>query len=92
MKPNGKSIFLGFATAQRDVNFSELIRMQYQIMGSFVFSKEQFSDALNLVKFTKKEWVKNLTYEEIESQLKAFLKDDFSVIKSALRPNGLERI
>jgi len=89
MKPNGKSIFLGFATAQQEVNFSELIRMQYQIMGSFVFSKEQFSNALNLVKFIRKEWVKNLKFEQVESQLKEYLNDDFNVIKAALRPNRL---
>ncbi len=87
MKRNGKSIFLGFATAQQDVNFSELIRMQYHLMGSFVYSKEQFSKAIKLVEFTKTEWVKNLRFEEVEPQLRAFLKDDFSVVKAALRPN-----
>jgi len=87
MKRNGKSIFLGFAIAQQQVNFSELIRMQYQIMGSFVFSARQFLKAVNLVNFTKKEWVKNLKFEEVEPQLKQFLKDDFSVVKAALRPN-----
>lgn len=87
MKRNGKSIFIGFATAQQEINFSELIRMQYHIIGSFVYSSEQFAKATKLVQFTKNEWVKNLDFEEVEEQLKAFLNDDFSVIKSALRPN-----
>lgn len=89
MKPNGKCIFLGFATKQFEINFSELIRMQYQIIGSFVFSMQQFLSAVDLVKLTKNEWVKNLKFEDVETQLKIFLKDDFSVIKSALRPNGI---
>jgi len=88
MKRNGRSIFLGFASAQQNFDFSELIRMQYQILGSFVFSNQQFLDAINLVKFTEKEWVKNLEFEDVELQLKEFLNDDFSVIKAALRPNG----
>jgi len=88
MKRNGKSVFIGFATAQQEINFSELIRMQYQVAGAFVYSKEQFENAIELVKFTKKEWVKNLNFEEVEEQLIANLNDDFSVIKSALRPNG----
>jgi len=87
MKPNGRGVFVGFATSQQEINFSELIRMQYQVNGSFVFSNEQFRTAMNLVKFTKDEWVKNLKFEEIEEQLLSNLDGDFSVIKSALRPN-----
>jgi len=87
MKRNGKCIFLGFAIAEQTINFSELIRMQYQFMGFFVYSKEQFIKAVNLVKFTKETWVKNLQFEAVESQLKAYLNNDFRIVKAALRPN-----
>jgi len=40
VKRNGEIIFLGFAMAKQAINFSELIRMQYQFKGSFVFSKK----------------------------------------------------
>ena len=87
MKRNGKCVFLGFATAQQEVNFSELIRMQYQFMGSFVYSKKQFLKAVDLVKYTNDDWVKSLQFSEVENQLWKYLEDDFSVVKAALRPH-----
>jgi len=89
MKRNGKSVFLGFAAPSQEINFSELIRMQYQFLGSFVYSKEQFLEAINLASYAKNEWVTNLSFDGVAPQLKAYLNDDFRVIKAALRPNRI---
>jgi len=86
-KKGGKSVFLGFATPTLEVNFAELIRHQKQFLGSFVYSKEQFKQAMHLAKNCKSEWITNLSFEEVEAQLEKYLNNNFSTIKAVLRPN-----
>ncbi|EGG94010.1 sorbitol dehydrogenase [gamma proteobacterium IMCC1989] len=84
-KKNGVCVFLGFDTPTLDVNISELIRHQKKLLGSFVFSQEQFKKAIALVENCRSEWVKNITVDEVEPVLSDFLSGDFSVIKAVLR-------
>ena len=86
-KRGGKCIFMGFATASLDVNISNIIRHQKHLMGSFVYSLEQFRKAVNLAESCLAEWVTNLSFNEVEPVLNAYLKGDFSIAKAALRPN-----
>jgi len=49
-----------------------------------------FSELIRkLAGYTKTKWVKNLDFKNVEQQLKDYLKDDFKIIKAALRPNGV---
>ncbi len=86
-KRAGTCVFLGFATPSQELNFSELIRYQKRLMGSFVYSKEQFKKAMSLAKKCDTKWVENLNFSEVELLLNKYINDDFSVIKAALRPN-----
>lgn len=86
-KKGGKCVFLGFATAMHEVNFAELIRHQKHFLGSFVYSNVQFEQAMQLAKNCSTEWVYNLLFSEVETQLNKYLYNDFSVVKAALRPN-----
>jgi threonine dehydrogenase-like Zn-dependent dehydrogenase len=90
IKKNGKCVFLGFAEPKQVVNFSELIRKQIQIIGSFVYSKEQFEKAIHLSKMTNRKWVENLSFTDVEGQLQSYLSGYFNIVKAALRPNGVE--
>lgn len=87
VKKNGKCIYLGFAEPKFEVNFSELIRNQIQLIGSFAYSKLQFEKAIKLSLLTNSKWVKNITFLEVEKELNNYLKGDFSTIKAILRPN-----
>ena len=87
-KKGGKCVFLGFATPIHELDFAELIRHQKHLIGSFVYSIDQFERAMNLAKYSKSSWVNNLSFLEVETQLRRFLNDDFSVVKAALRPNN----
>jgi len=87
VKKNGKCIYLGFAEPKLEVNFSELIRNQIQLVGSFAYSKSQFEKAIKLSLLTNSKWVKNITFLEVEKELNNYLKGDFSTIKAILRPN-----
>ncbi len=82
----GTCVFLGFASAELNVNVSELIRHQKKLIGSFVYSKRQFTDAIELAKTCDSGWVKNISFKEVEGILKGFLQGDFSHVKVALRP------
>lgn len=84
-KKNGVCVFLGFEAPTLDVNISELIRHQKRLLGSFVYSPEQFQKAIALVENCRSEWVKNITVDEVEPVLSDFLSGDFSVIKVVLR-------
>jgi threonine dehydrogenase-like Zn-dependent dehydrogenase len=84
-KKQGICVFLGFETPTLDVNISELIRHQKKLLGSFVYSPEQFRQAISLVENCRSEWVKNITIEQVEPMLLDFLSNDFSVVKAALR-------
>ncbi len=86
-KKGGKCVFMGFETPEATIDMSEITRFQKTIIGSFVYSKTQFFEAIELVKYCKNEWVTNITFEQVEDHLAAFLKGDFSTIKIALRPN-----
>jgi (R,R)-butanediol dehydrogenase/meso-butanediol dehydrogenase/diacetyl reductase len=86
-KKGGKCVFLGFKTPMHEVNFAELIRHQKRLIGSFVYSINQFERAMKLAMCSKSSWVNNLSLSEIETQLRRFLNNDFSVVKAALRPN-----
>jgi len=85
-KKGGTIVFLGFATPTMEVNISELIRHQKNLMGSFVYSRQQFCSAVDLVSIVNSNWVENLSFSEVESRLNEHLDGDFSVVKSALRP------
>jgi len=87
-KKGGKCVFLGFETPEVTINMSEVIRHQKTLIGSFVFSKQQFSEAIKLVENCDNSWVKGLNFEQIEDHLIRFLNGDFSCIKLALRPNA----
>lgn len=87
-RKGGRCVFLGFAAPAQEVNFSELIRHEKTLIGSFVFSMAQFRQAVQLAQRCRSEWVTNLGFAEVEPLLSRFLEDDFSVVKAALRPNG----
>lgn len=87
-KKGGKCIYLGFETPMQEINISELIRYQKHLIGSFVYSKKQFNQAIDLAHKCKSDWVKSISFEEVESTLLRFLSNDFKLIKVALRPNG----
>jgi threonine dehydrogenase-like Zn-dependent dehydrogenase len=90
VKKNGKCIFLGFADSKQEINFSTLIRNQIQFIGSFVYSTKQFEKAIRLSMLTNKEWVKNISFTEVEEQLRGYLNGDFNTIKAVLRPNRID--
>jgi (R,R)-butanediol dehydrogenase/meso-butanediol dehydrogenase/diacetyl reductase len=86
-KKGGKCVFLGFATPEHEIDFATLIRHQKHLLGSFVYSIDQFERAMTLAICTKSSWVNNLLFSEVERQLRRFLANDFSVVKAALRPD-----
>jgi threonine dehydrogenase-like Zn-dependent dehydrogenase len=88
-KKGGKCIFLGFETTELNINISEIIRHQKELKGSFVYSKRQFKDAIELAKTCDNDWVKNISFKEVEDILTDFLKGNFNHIKVALRPNSI---
>ncbi len=85
-KKGGKCVFLGFETPIQPVNFVEFIRHQKQFLGSFVYSKEQFKKAIQLAHQCNNTWVKEVSFNEVESHLLNFQKGNFDVVKLALRP------
>ena len=87
-KKGGRCVFLGFETPEITINMSEVIRNQKTLIGSFVYSKQQFLEAIRLVKYCDDAWVKNVKFNQVESHLEKFLAGDFSCIKLALRPNA----
>ncbi len=88
LKKGGKCIFLGFSEAIQPVNFSELIRHQKQFVGSFVYSIQQFKEAIELVHLCKKEWIKDVSFENVYKHLQDFQKGNFDVVKLVLHPNA----
>lgn len=88
VKKNGQCVFLGFAEPLQELNFSVFIRKQFNFIGSFVYSRQQFENAIELSKLSNTNWVKNLTFDEVETQLCNYLADNFTVIKAVLRPNS----
>ncbi len=82
-----KCVFLGFASPMHKINFAELIRHQISLIGSFVYSRDQFQEAIQLVRNCNEKWVNNILFSQVEAQLKGYLNNDFSVIKASLRPN-----
>ncbi len=84
----GRCIFMGFATPTSEIDFAELIRGQKQFIGAFVYSATQFERAIALAGKTQSSWVQNLSFTDVEPLLKRYLKNDFSTLKGALRPNG----
>ncbi|PCM46098.1 zinc-dependent alcohol dehydrogenase [Marinobacter sp. ANT_B65] len=85
-KKNGKSVFLGFASQSLSVDFTRMIREQKTFIGSFVFSREQFAKAMELVQGCSSKWVRNVSFSEVEAELMAYENGDFEPIKSVLRP------
>lgn len=84
----GTVVLLGFASPILETNAGEFIRDQKRIIGSFAYSSEQFKNAIELAKRAQGGWVKNLSFHDVEAQLKDYLDGDFSVVKAALRPNA----
>lgn len=82
----GRCIALGFASPEYIVNMSELIRHQKQLVGSFVYSREQFEAAVSLVAHCDSNWVENLRFDEVEPMLRRYLNNDFTAVKAVLRP------
>jgi (R,R)-butanediol dehydrogenase/meso-butanediol dehydrogenase/diacetyl reductase len=88
-KKGGKCIFLGFETPELTINMSEIVRHQKDLKGSFVYSRSQFRKAIELAKSCDKDWVKNISFEEVEKILVGFIDGEFNHIKVALRPNNV---
>jgi threonine dehydrogenase-like Zn-dependent dehydrogenase len=88
-KKGGKCIFLGFETPELTINMSEIVRHQKDLKGSFVYSRSQFRKAIELAKSCDKDWVKNISFEEVEKILAGFIDGEFNHIKVALRPNNV---
>lgn len=86
-RKGGKCVFLGFQTPEQTLNIAQLIRDQKTLIGSFVYSMEQFQQAVNLAQHCDDTWVKNVSFKEVESILMAFLEGHFDWVKVALRPN-----
>lgn len=85
-RKGGKAVFLGFASQSLSVDFSRLIREQKTLIGSFVFSREQFMKAMELAGRCRSEWVRNLSFDEVFAELQAYANGNFEPVKSALRP------
>lgn len=86
-RKGGICVFIGFETPTINLNMTEIIRHQKVLKGSFVYSKQQFSQAIELAKRCDKSWVKNVSFGEVEMALSRFIEGDFSEIKIALRPD-----
>ncbi|MCG8692416.1 MAG: zinc-binding dehydrogenase, partial [Minwuiales bacterium] len=86
-RKGGTCVLLGFASPVLEVDAGELIRSQKRIVGSFVYSKQQFVRAIGLAARCSAEWVTNLSFSEVEPLLAGYLDGDFSVVKAVLRPN-----
>ncbi len=84
----GTCVFLGFATPELTINFSEIIRHQKKLVGSFVYSQKQYKKAIELALMCDESWVKNITFEEVADHLEDFCSGNFENIKVALRPNA----
>ncbi|QSP94179.1 zinc-binding dehydrogenase [Marinobacter salinisoli] len=87
-RKNGKCVFMGFASASNDVPFNQFIREQKSLIGSFVFSRAQFEQAVTLAGQCRSDWVQNLSFDQVEAQLRAFARGEFHTVRAALRPNG----
>ena len=86
-KKGGKYVFLGFETPTYNANFNELIRHQKQLLGSFIFTREQFSKAIQLAHRCNDEWVTEVGLHEVESHLGQFQKGNFDIVKLAANPD-----
>ncbi len=87
-KKGGCCVFLGFESPETTFNISEVIRSQKTLVGSFVYSKDQFREAIKLVANCESSWVTNIRYDQVEEHLNRFIRGDFSCVKVALRPNA----
>jgi len=87
-KKGGKCVFLGFESPEATINMSEMIRFQKTLIGSFVYSKSQFIEAIKLVEYCEDTWITNIKYDQVEEHLNRFINGDFSCVKVALRPNA----
>lgn len=85
-KKGGKAVFLGFSSQTLSLDFSRLIREQKTLIGSFVFSREQFLTAMDLAKRCRSEWVRSLSLDEALAEFQSHANGDFRTVKSALRP------
>ncbi|MGP4845542.1 zinc-dependent alcohol dehydrogenase [Marinobacter sp. 1Y8] len=83
---NGTCVVMGFNQPEQTLHFSQLIRRQQRLVGAFAFSRQQFEMAIPLASLCPAEWVRNLTFEDVVFQLRAFLEGDFTTVKAALRP------
>jgi len=86
-KKMGTCVLLGFAEPQMELQSGSLIRTQKHIIGAFAFSMDQFKRAVVLAERSKANWVKNLTFSEVQIQLEKFLSGDFTTVKAVLRPH-----
>lgn len=82
----GKIVFLGFAVPMMELDMSEIIRHQKQLIGSFVYSREQFEKAIDLAQCCSDSWVQFFGFSDMEAQLQRFATGDFSCIKAAFSP------
>ena len=77
-RKGGTCVLLGFASPVLEVDAGELIRSQKRIVGSFVYSKQQFVRAIGLAARCSADWVTNLSFSEVEPLLAGYLDGDFS--------------
>ena len=86
-RKNGTCVFLGFASQFLDIDVSRIIREQKTLIGSFVFSRDQFKKAMQLARHCRSEWVHNVSWDEVADELVAYARGDFAPVKSAFRPS-----
>lgn len=83
----GTIVLMGFANPILETNASELIRGQKLVVGAFAYSSKQFSKAIKLATHAENDWVRNISFQDVEPLLNRYLEGDFSVVKAALRPD-----
>ena len=86
-KKNGTCVLLGFAEAQMEFEAVSFIRKQKRLIGSFAYSMAQFQRAVPLAATTHSEWVNNLSFGDVQTQLEKFLSGNYDVVRAVLRPN-----
>lgn len=89
-RKDGKCVFLGFASQYLNADFTRLIRDQKTLVGSFVFSRKQFTKAMDLTTACRSDWVRNLSFGEVGTELEGYTNGIFEPVKSALRPQRLK--
>lgn len=79
-------VALGFKAAVQEIPVNELIRHEHKMIGSFVYTADQFRTSLALAAQMNDQYVTELGWPEVHDALIKFQKGEFSIVKAALRP------